>query len=163
MGKEFPKYPSDVADGDERAYSPHKTTDSLLATQRGTDFTRRLETDSERNLYVNIGKDTSKSIDLLYSASLSSIAANTPTAFVAYTAPSAKVVYKIIISGEAAANYLFRKNASDLSTRRTNLELDVELNFDQGLPLVFGDTLDAVVEHLSTGHTKDFNFYIYGK
>jgi len=54
MGLNFPKYPGDVSDGDEHAYSPNKTKDSLLATERGTDSTRRLETDVDRNLYVNV-------------------------------------------------------------------------------------------------------------
>lgn len=54
MGLNFPKYPGDVSDGDEHSHSPNKTKDSLLATKRGTDSTRRLETDDNRNLYVNV-------------------------------------------------------------------------------------------------------------
>lgn len=62
MGIPYPKYPDEVLDGDERTYSPHKTTDSLLAAERGTDFTRRLETDASRNLYVNIAAGTVSTI-----------------------------------------------------------------------------------------------------
>jgi hypothetical protein len=161
-GLDFPKYPEDTTDGDERTFSPHKTTDGLLAAERGTDFTRRIETDANRNLYVNVAADARKDT-LLYSAALGPIADSTPTAFVAYTAPSAIKVYKVLISGAVATDFNLRHNGSSIGTKFTNLEMQVEFKFDQGFELAITDTMDAVVEHCLTGKTKSYNIYIYGE
>lgn len=41
-------------DGDESVISPRNSDSSLLATERGTNRTRRLETDADNNLCVNV-------------------------------------------------------------------------------------------------------------
>ena len=161
MGEIWPKFPQDVQDGDEVSHAPTKNDRSLLGTERGTQSTRRFEMDAERNLYTNIGAD-SRTEGLLYSTSLSAVVDSTPTAFVAYTAPSAKKVYKILLSGQGAADYTLRLNAGTIGVRRTNLDLDVEFTFEKGLSLVFGDALDVVVDHCSIGNTKDFDLFVYG-
>lgn len=161
MGDKFPRYPSDVSDGDEPSFAPTKSDRSLLGTERGTDFTRRFEMDAAGNLFVTVGK-IAESEELLHSASLTGIADNTATAFPAFTASAETKVYRVLLSGEGAADYEIRHNGSVIATRRTNLELDTEHVFAKGFVLAFGDTLDAVVTHFSTGNTKDFNLYIYG-
>jgi len=161
MGKNWPKYPGDVSDGDEASHAPTKNDRSLLGTERGNDSTRRLELDANRNLYTNVAAD-SRTESLLYSASLSGIADSTPTAFVAYTAPATQKVYRVEVSGQGAADYTLRVNAGTISIKRTNLELNVSFVFDKGLSLAFGDTMDVVVDHCSIGNTKDFNLFIYG-
>lgn len=161
MGEFWPKYPSDVNDGDEPTHAPTKSDRTLLGSERGTQYARRLETDSNRNLYTNIADD-SRTESLLYSASLSGIAASTPTAFTAYTAPATKKVYRVEVSGEGAADYVLRVNSSTVGIKRTNLELNTTFVFDKGLSLAFGDSMDVVVDHCSIGHTKDFDLHIYG-
>lgn len=56
MGDPFPRYPEDVIDGDEPTYAPTKSDHSLLAAERGTQHTKRLETDADNNLYVNVAE-----------------------------------------------------------------------------------------------------------
>ena len=162
MGELWPKYPSDVSDGDEPSHSPNKTHKSVLGVERGTDYTRRLEMDAEGNAYVNVAAD-GRQDTLLYSATLSSIADSTPTAFVAYTAPSAKKVYKVLISGAPYTDFTLRHNGSSIGKKYTNLEMQVEFTFNQGFELAATDTVDAVVEHCLTGKTKGFDIYIYGE
>ena len=163
MGLKFPNNPPGPGsrDGDEVTTAPSKNDRSLLGAERDTDHTRRLETDSSRNLYVNVAKD-SKSETLLYTASLSAIAAATPTAFVAYTVPSTQQITRVALWGEGAADYTLRLNGSVIGTKGTNLKMDTEFVFDHGYPVVAADTVDVVVDHCSTGHTKDFKIYIYG-
>lgn len=57
MGDTFPRYPDEVAGGDEPTYPPKNSLDhSLLAAERGTQQTHRLETDANNNLYVNVAE-----------------------------------------------------------------------------------------------------------
>jgi hypothetical protein len=164
MGLKYPKNPPGPGsrDGDEVTEAPTKSDRSLLGAERGTDHTRRLETDANRNLYVNVAAD-GRTESLLYTATLSTIAASTPTAFVAYTPASAVKVYKVLISGAVATDFNLRHNGSSIGKKYTNLEMQVEYDFDQGFELAALDTLDAVVEHCLTGKTKDFDIYVYGE
>ena len=51
MAERWPDIPVvQGGDGDDPTYSPQKTQNSLLGAERGSQNTRRLETDSERNL-----------------------------------------------------------------------------------------------------------------
>ena len=162
MGLEWPKYPTDVQGGDEPTHAPTKNDRSLLGAQRGTQQTRRLETDADSNLYVSVAADERKDT-LLYTATISSIAAATPTAFLAYTAPVAVKVRKVLISGAANSDFNLRHLGSSIGKKYTNLEMQVEFEFPQGFELAALDTMDAVVEHCVTGHTKSYNIYIYGE
>lgn len=162
MGEEFPRYPSETSDGDEPSFSPNKTHKSVLGVERGTHYTRRLEMDASGNAYVNVA-DNSQKDTLLYSAAVGPIAASTPTAFVAYTAPSAVKVYKVLISGAAYSDFTLRHNASSVGIKYTNLDMQVEFEFNEGFELAATDTMDAVVEHCVTGKTKSYNIYIYGE
>ena len=162
MGALWPKYPTDVGDGDEPSHSPNKSQNSLLGTERGTDYTRRLETDANNNLYTAIASDARQDT-LLFSSSLSSVAANTPTAFTAYIAPSAVKVYKVLVVGSAYTDFTLRHLGSPIAKKLTNLEMQVEFEFKHGFNLASTDTLDCVVEHCVDGKTKDFNIYIYGE
>lgn len=163
MGQLWPKQNDpEVRDGDEPTHSPNKNQNSLLATERGTDSTRRIETDTNNNLYVSVAADGRKE-SLLYSASLSSIADSTPTAFVAFVAPAAVKIYKVLITGSICTDFTLRHLGSSIGIKQTNLEMGVEFNFPQGYELAATDTLDAVVEHFVTGKTKSFNLYVYGE
>lgn len=162
MGEKFPKYPTEVSDGDEPSYSPNKTHKSVLGVERGSHYTRRLEMDADGNAYVNIAADGRKDT-LLYSASIGPIAASTPTAFVAYTAGTAVKVYKVLITGSAYADFTLRHLGSTIGKKLTNLEMQVEFEFPQGYEMAITDTMDAVVEHCITGKTKSYDIYIYGE
>ena len=162
MGLNWPKYPTDVSDGDDVSHGPRKNDRSLLGTERGTDYTRRLETDSNRNLHVNVANDSRRDT-LLYSATLGPIAASTPTAFVAYTAGTAVKVYKVLISGAAYSDFNLRHLGSSIGIKLTNHEMQVEFDFPHGYDMAVSDTMDAVVEHCVTGQTKSYNIYIYGE
>ena len=60
MAERWPDIPVvQGGDGDDPTYSPQKTQNSLLGAERGSQNTRRLETDSERNLYVHVAADDS--------------------------------------------------------------------------------------------------------
>lgn len=163
MGLDFPKNPPGpgTRDGDEVTTAPAKNDRSLLGAERGTDHTRRLETDANRNLYVNVAAD-SKSETLLYSDTISALAASTPTAFVAYTVPSDQQITRVALWGQGAADYTLRLNGGTIGQKGTNLELNTEFVFGSGYPVATADSVDVVVDHCSTGHTKDFKLYIYG-
>lgn len=162
MGELFPKYPSEVSDGDEPSFSPTKTHKSVLGVERGTQSTRRLEMDASGNAYVNVA-DNSQKDTLLYSASIGPIAASTPTAFVAYTAGTAVKVYKVLISGAVASDFNLRHNGSSIGEKFTNIEMQVEFLFPEGYEMAVSDTMDAVVEHCLTGKTKSYKIFIYGE
>lgn len=164
MGLLYPKNPPGpgARDGDEVTTAPTKNDRTLLVSERGTDDARRLETDASRNLYVNVAADGRKET-LLYSASIGPIADSTPTAFVAYTAPSTIKVYEVLISGAVATDFDLRHNGSSIGKKFTNLEMQVVYKFNQGFELAITDTLDAVVEHCLTGKTKSYDIYIYGE
>jgi hypothetical protein len=160
MGEKFPKYPDDVVDGDEPSFSPNKTMKSVLGTEQGTQATRRILLKNGRVLTDSVMSTLPET--LLYTASLSNVIDSTPTAFVAYTAPSAKTITRVLVSGEGAADYILRLNGSDIGTRRTTIELNAEYPFKQGLSIVATNTLDILVNHCSIGNLKDFELYIYG-
>jgi len=162
MGLEFPKYPVDVSDGDERSHSPNKTTDSLLATERGTDYTRRIETDGNRNLYVNVaGSDLVSAI--LTKGTVSGLADNTLVTVVTFVAGASNKLSRIGCSGDGLADFMFFINTDKKETKRSEtLDLDKEFNFNPMLTLNNNDVVEIKVIHYSTGHTKTFDVTIYG-
>jgi hypothetical protein len=164
MGLEFPKYPGDVSDGDERAYSPHKTTDSLLAAERGTDSTRRIETDGNRNLYVNVAGNSSlpSSIDTLATGAQTSVAANLLTTIVTLTAATAKGITKVSVSGTEYAKFQLFKNTNLIDTKRTGPDRSVDFVFINPLSMSAGDILDVKVTHFHGTILIDVEASIYG-
>ena len=61
-----PRPPEIDNDGDQSVQSPAHRSESLLASERGSDATRRLETDSSNNLFVNIGAGSVSANPILY-------------------------------------------------------------------------------------------------
>jgi hypothetical protein len=164
MALDFPKYPTDVSDGDEHSHSPHKTHDSILATERGTDFTRRIETDANRNVYVNVAGNSSlpASVDTLATGAQTSISANLLTTIVTYTAPSTKGITRISVSGTEYAKYQLFKNTNLIETKRTGPDRSTDFIFSSPLAMSSGDVLDVKVIHFYTGNTLDVESSIYG-
>lgn len=164
MALEFPIYPGDVSDGDEHSHSPKKTHDSILATERGTDYTRRIETDANRNVYVNVGANSAlpAGVDTLATGAQTTVGANLLTTIVTYTAATAKKVSKISVSGTEYAKYQLFKNASLIDTKRTGPDRSTEFLFESPLLMASSDILDVKVTHFYTGNTVDFEASIYG-
>jgi hypothetical protein len=165
MGLEYPKYPGDVSDGDERAYSPHKTTDSLLATERGTDYTRRIETDANRNLYVNVAASPTtapSSVSALAGGMIPSVPATTLTTLATYTATVPTKITRIGCSGTCYAKYQLVLNTSIIETKRSGPERSIDFVFERPLNLLIGDILDIKVTHYVTSSLEDFEATIYG-
>lgn len=171
MALDFPKYPTDVSDGDEHSHSPHKTHDSLLATERGTDFTRRIETDGSRNVYVHVAADDTVlpggsgipgSVDTLATGSQTGISANLLTTVVTYTAGATAKITRIGVSGTEYAKYQLFKNTNLIETKRTGPDRSVDFIFNSPLIMSSGDILDVKVTHFYTGNTLDVEASVYG-
>lgn len=164
MALEFPKYPGDVSDGDEHSHSPHKTHDSLLATERGTDYTRRIETDANRNVYVNVAGNTAlpAAIDTLATGTQTGVGASLLTTIVTYTAPSAKKISKVSVSGTEYAKFQLFKNTGLIDTKRTGPDRSIDFMFNSPLLMTTGDILDIKVTHYYIGNTLDVEASIYG-
>jgi hypothetical protein len=151
MGLHFPSYPGDTSDGDERADSPKKTTPSLLGTERGTDYTRRIETDSSRNLYVRVAQDDSVaglSVTALAAGAVVGITDGSLTTILTYTAPTSKKVSKIQAGGTLYAKFQLFVNTTLIATKRSGPEAS--------------DIIDVKVTHYHTGELGDFESTLYG-
>jgi len=171
VGLEFPTYPGEVSDGDEHSYSPHKTKDSLLGTERGTDFTRRLETDVDRNLYVHLAADDTSlpggtgipgSVDALAVGAQLGVGSTLLTTIVTYTAAALTKVTRISTSGTVYAKFQLFKNTTLIETKRSGPDRSMDFLFTSPLKLAIGDIIDVKVTHYQTGELADFEATIYG-
>lgn len=164
MGLKWPRNPSQINDGDDHSFAPEKSKESLLATERGSDATRRLETDADRNLFVNVGANSAlpAGVDTLATGSQVGVGANLLTTIVTYTAPAAKSITRISVSGTEYAKYQLFKNASLIETKRTGPDRSTEFVFNSPLVMSSGDILDVKVTHFYTGNTLDVESSIYG-
>lgn len=165
MGEKFPQYPAQVADGDEVSFAPTKSDRSLLGVERGTDSTRRIETDVDRNLYVHVAADDAAapvSVAPLASAGITSVPASTLSTIVTYTAVAATRVTRIGVSGTDYAKFQLFLNTVLIETRRTSPERSIDFLFDVPLGLSTGNILEVKVTHYAPGVLADFESTIYG-
>jgi hypothetical protein len=166
VGLPFPAYPGGTSDGDERTDSPKKTTPSLLASERGTDYTRRLETDTERNLYVHVAEDSSAAglvVTALAAGATTNLADSILTTLVTYTAPAGgKRISKIEAGGTLYAKYQMFINTVLVATRRSGPDRYVVFDFSSPYSLAASDILDVKVTHYNTGTAGDFESSVFG-
>lgn len=165
MGQQFPKYPNQVSDGDEPSYSPNKTQNSLLGVERGTDYTRRLETDTDSNLHVSVSASPGTApatVSPLAGGSVSSVTANTLTTVCTYTATGTKRVTRIGCSGTCYAKFTLVINTVVVETKRSGPQRNIDFTFDRPLLLSDSDILDLKVTHFVTGETNEFEATVYG-
>lgn len=166
MGEPFPKYPEDVLNGDEPTYAPTKSDHSLLAAERGTQHTKRLETDSDNNLFVNVAADTgslsSTGVSALAVGGLTAVPASTTTTIVTYAAASTTRLTKISVSGTVYAKFQLFLNTVLIDTKRSGPERSLDFSFDIPLAIGVGDIIDVKVTHYNTALLEDFNSTIYG-
>lgn len=154
MASNWPNYPTDTANGDEPTHSPNKSQKSLLAAERGSQRTKRLETDALNNLYVRIGGGTSgipvfTSTVNSYSETLVPFA--TPTTILTYLVPVGQTLYvtEAIGWGDTNGEFLIKVNGITKGGGRTTA---ADPNF-QGeyisAPIIAmaGDTVTIVAEH----------------
>lgn len=151
--------------GDESVVSPRHSQPSLLGSVRGTNETKRIETDSSANLYVHVAADDTvapTSVQPLAVGSVTNVPASTLTTVVTYTAPSDKKLTKISVSGTDYAKFQLFKNTVLIDTRRSGPERSLQFEFASPLSLASGEVLDVKVTHYATGVLADFESTIYG-
>lgn len=165
MAERWPDIPVvQGGDGDDPTYSPQKTQNSLLGAERGSQNTRRLETDSERNLYVHVAADDSTPLGVspLASGAVTSVPASTLTTIVTFTAVGAVKATKISCGGSIYAKFQLFKNTVLIDTHRSGPDRAIQLVFNPGLALAPGDVLDIKVTHYVTGSLEEFEATVYG-
>lgn len=153
-------------DGDESVISPRHSQESLLAAKRGTDETKRIETDASGNLYVNVaaGSITTSEITVqaLANGSVTAVTSPTLTTVVTFTAVAASKITRIGVSGTVTAKYQLFLNTVLIETKRFAPGLQGDFVFSAPLALAPGDILDVKVTHFHTGRTEDFDATVYG-
>lgn len=154
MSASWPKYPEDVSGGDEPTFSPAKSQNSLLAAERASQKTKRLETDGQNNLYVNIGQDSTGGTGFAntvnsYSETLVPFA--TVTTILTYTVPVAQTlnITQVIGWGDTSGEFLIKVNGLTKGGGRSTA---ADPNFQgdyRGAPIVAmaGDIVTITAEH----------------
>jgi len=165
----YPNYPADTANGDDPSFSPQKTAHSLLGTERGSDSTKRLETDPENNLYVHVAADDTTGtpgmgggVSPLAVGAATAVPASTLTTIVTHTAAVAQQVTKISCGGMVYAKYQLFLNTTLIDTRRSGPDRAIEFVFTAPLTLAPGAVLDVKVTHFYAGQLEDFEATVYG-
>ena len=164
MAYNWPNYPENVG-GDEPTASPTKNQNSLLGSERGTQFTRRLETDVDNNLFVRVAGD-----DVAPPAVVSALAnddvTNVPdgalTTILTLTAIADTKITRIAVSGTDYAKFQLFIDTVLIETKRSSPERSLDFIFTAPLGLVAGQILDVKVTHYATGVLADFESTIYG-
>lgn len=166
MGLKWPRTPTQINDGDDHSYAPEKSKESLLATERGTDATRRIETDSDRNLLVAIDKDNSAAgavSSVLATGVVSGLIDSTLTTITTFVAPSDTLITKVSCSGDAPADFTLLLNTVQIDIKRSSTaDLDKEFSFSHPFKMLLNDVLDIKVFHHAPGKSRTFNTTIYG-
>lgn len=167
MGYTWPNFPLDVQGGDEVTFAPTKNDRSLLGAERGTQFTRRLETDISRNLFVNIAAVDANifvpsSVSALAGGSVTNIPDNTLTTILTYTAVVTTRLTRIGVSGTDYAKFQIFLNTVLIETKRSGPDRSLDFIFTSPFGLVIGDVLDVKVTHYAPSVLADFETTIYG-
>lgn len=166
MGLLFPNYPEHIQ-GDEPTYAPQKSDHTLLGAERGTQLSRRLETDSNRNLYVRIAAAdvdvfVPSSVAALANGSVTNVPASTLTTILTYTAAVATRLTRISVSGTDYAKFQIFINTVLIETKRSGPDRSLDFSFTSPLALSIGQILDVKVTHYAPGVLADFESTIYG-
>jgi hypothetical protein len=143
-----------VAGGDEATFSPAKTQHSLLAAERASQKTRRLETDGTNNLYVNIAADSTGGTGYAntvnsYSETLVPFA--TVTTVLTYVVPLAQTlnILEVIGWGDTSGEFLIKVNGITKGGGRSTAANPNFVGTYQSAPIVAtaGDTVTVTAEH----------------
>jgi hypothetical protein len=170
MGLPFPNTPEQG--GDNEAVAPYSNSRSILGSERGSNKAKRLETDTNNNLYVvlgaggasqNVNVISLKAIDPLSTGTATGILASTLTTLTTYSPVTNKVITRIAVSGTRYAKYQLFLNTALIETQRTGPDRNLAFIFEP-FPLALNatDILDVKVTHYNTGETADFEATVYG-
>lgn len=164
MGLPWPNYPDHIG-GDEQTESPTKHQQSLLGGERGTNLARRLETDSDRNLYVRIAADDvapPSVVSALAGSAITNVADGVLSTIVTHTAVAATKVTRISVSGTVYAKFQIFLNSVLVETKRSGPDRSLDFVFTAPLGMDAGHILDIKVTHYGPGVLADFESTIYG-
>jgi hypothetical protein len=164
MAYNWPNYPENVG-GDEPTASPTKNQNSLLGSERGTQFTRRLETDVDNNLFVRVAVNDvapPAQVSALVYDTESNVADGVLTTVLTYTAPADTRITRISTSGTDYAKFQIFVNTVLIETKRSGPDRSLDFIFTAPLGLASGDVLDVKVTHYATGVLADFESTLYG-
>lgn len=165
MGLLWPNFPLDVQGGDEVTFAPTKNDRSLLGAERGTQLTRRLETDDSRNLFVHIASDDvapPRRVDALAGNGITAVPDNVLTTILTYTAIDEIRLTRISVSGTVYAKFQIFLDTVLLETKRSGPDRSLDFNFDVPLGMDAGQVLDIKVTHYGPGILGDFESTVYG-
>lgn len=163
MGAQRPVNPD--LNGDESAVSPRQAQPGLLGHVRGTDETKRIETDSQGNLHVHVDVDDSaipNSVLPLAGGSVTAVPDATITTICTFTATGSTKVTRISCSGTIYGSYRLFLNTVLIETKRSSPDRSIDFSFSSPLQLNLSDILDVKVTHYYTGHLEDFDATVYG-
>jgi hypothetical protein len=163
VGLTFPNYPEHLG-GDEQTESPQKHQQSLLGSERGTQLSRRLETDASRNLYVRIAADDANltSVSALAGGSAANVPANTLTTILTHTPGAAAKLTRISVSGQNYGKVQIFVNSVLIETKRMGPDRNVDFNWAVPFAVAASTPIDVKVTHFVTGELNDFEATIYG-
>jgi hypothetical protein len=165
MASNWPVFPTETSGGDDPTHSPQKTQNSLLGAERGAQRTKRLETDSDNNLYVHVAADDIAAglpVSALANGSITSVSDSTLTTIVTYTTTAPTKVTRISCSGTIYAKFQLFLNTTLIETRRSGPDRTLDFNFEDPWSLATSDIVDVKVTHYQTGVSADFESTLYG-
>lgn len=163
MGAQRPEFPD--LNGDESAVSPRQTQPGLLGHLRGTNETKRIETDVNGNLYVNVAADDTNapvSVSPIASGSITVVPDSTEATICTFTASQDTRVTRISCSGTIYGSYRLYLNTVLIETKRSSPDRSIDFDFSRPLQLDSSDILDVKVTHYYIGHQEDFDATVYG-
>lgn len=165
MASNWPQYPAEVLNGDDPTHSPQKTQNTILGAERGSQLAKRLETDSQNNLYVRVAADDTSAgllVSPLAVGTQTGVTANTLTTITTYAAIVQTQISMISCSGTVYAKFQLFKNTVSIDVRRSGPDRSIQFGFESPLVLVPGDILDVKVTHYVVGSLEDFEATVYG-
>lgn len=160
----YPHYPSETLGGDDPSFSPQKQQNSLLATERGTDHTRRIETDVDKNVYVHVAKDSSSAgagIQILATNKITGItSAMGEQTIVTFTITSERALTSIIVSGTIYGKAQIYRNLTRIDTLRMGPNRNLKF---EPFSVSSGDVIDVKISHTRPAPTAgDYECTIRG-
>lgn len=164
MALNWPNYPDNVG-GDEVTAAPTKNDRSLLGAERGTQFTRRLETDADRNLYVRVAGDDvapPARVSALASDDVTGVPDGVLTTILTFTAATATRLTRISVSGTDYAKFQIFLNTVLIETKRSGPDRSLDFHFTAPLGMDASDILDVKVTHYAPTVLADFESTVYG-
>jgi len=168
MGQSWPQFPSDVQGGDEATFSPAKSQSSLLAAQRGTQKTRRIETDADGNVLVNVAMGTvtiaPSGTGVNIFATNSAVPTGVETTVLSYTTVFPFHISRLVGWGNVDAEFLVKVNGVIVGGGMTSpSERTLDMDYDVApIPTNTGDVV-TVTARQDSGFTRRIRVNLLGE